>query len=76
MTLLREKSVLHRFREGRPALMKNLVRPTRGLVRKLTVKPNFPLLSWLHREFALTHEPGVALVNPDDEPGHCHPTQT
>ncbi len=34
------------------------------------------LPSWLLRESALTREPEVAVVNPDDEPGHCNLTQT
>ena len=75
VTLLGEKSPLNRAREDRPVQRQNLLRHNSGLVWKLTVNPRLPHLSWLNREFALNHESGVVLVNPDDEPGHCNLTQ-
>ncbi len=60
--------------EGRPAKQQNLLRPTSGLVWKVTVKPKVLLLSQLHGGFVLTHELGAVLANPGDDPGRCRLT--
>ena len=67
VTLLREKSLLNRARETRPAHKQNLSRPISGLVWTLIVNLKPPLLSQLHREFALAHVPEIILTSPDDD---------
>ena len=75
VTLVREKSLLNRAREGRPVKRQNLLRPKSRRVWKLAVNPKGPLLSLLRREFALGHDPEVILASPNDNPGRCRLSQ-